>query len=334
LYRYDRMEDRYYFRFSYHPEWVSPIKTHSYISTTSLGRNVVPMGAAYYKWLMSLGADAMIVRNKKAIFGSLFHREALSLLTEEGHPIHGKGYDFDYLDEEVPNHFYFTENNDRRPCTQLHMMVPPEWRYDVENWRFSFKRGLMAWFQFISERVEKVHAIEIPLTSEKYQVAGTLDMVADVNYYRKSRPSVVDIKSFLYLANADKSASKSYFDAHEFQLEILKMIWNENFGEQLEITHLFNWSPKDWRGDTPTYTLKNQTETKYGRIGKVGQAGDEFTAAEQLCMAAQTMGVVKPPVKVARIGGAFDSIDNFDAANHIRKFTLTDDGTLEEETKE
>lgn len=332
LYRYDRLEDRFYFRFTYHPKWNNPIKTHSYISITSLGQKLIPMGAAYYKWLMSLGANAMVEKNKKAIFGSLFHREAFRPLKKNPDPIHGRGYNFDYLDEIVPGHFYFSTDNEMRPCTQLHMMVPPEWRYDVENWRYAFKRGLMSWFQFIQEKVERVIAVEIPLCSDKHGVALTIDLVCDLVFYNKPRRSIVDVKSHLFLAGADKAASKSYFDAHRFQLMGCKHVWNENFGQHGEVTHVFNWSPKDWRGDTPTYTLKNQTENQYGNTIKIGATQEEFTVFELLTASAKAMGFVKPPTKSARISGRFDKIDSFSASNHIETFVISDDGVEEEKT--
>ena len=38
-------------------------------------------------------------------------------------------------------------------------------------------------------------------------------------------------------------------------------MWNKRYPEH-QVDYIFNWSPKDWRGSTPTYNLKDQTYSK------------------------------------------------------------------------
>ena len=54
------------------------------------------------------------------------------------------------------------------------------------------------------------------------------------------------------------SHKNGFYDKHFFQLHLYKRLVKENYPE-IEVSALYNWSPKDWTGETPTYNLKEQT---------------------------------------------------------------------------
>ena len=57
-----------------------------------------------------------------------------------------------------------------------------------------------------------------------------------------------------------KSGRKGFYEEHEIQLECYRQMWNYHY-PKLHIERVFNWSPKNWRGITPTYNLKEQTNS-------------------------------------------------------------------------
>ncbi len=118
----------------------------------------------------------------------------------------------------------------------------------LADWRHDMMSDTLAFAQFINDKNVVPIAIEIPLVSEHYNLAGTIDMICEMDFNKKRVIAVVDIKS----------GRKGFYESHAIQLAAYQAMWNENFPE-LQATMCFNWSPKEWT-KTPTYNLVNQTE--------------------------------------------------------------------------
>lgn len=308
LYRFDGHESRFYYTFS------RGVGT-PHISITSLADKVLPKGAGFYTWLKSQGKDSDQIKYERAVFGTVFHIQAMRPIlgdTEE----HGHGYDFDYLDEPVHGEYFINERGEAQVSSRFHMMFPPQLRAKASRWRMPFKKGLMAWFLFLKEKVERIYAVEIPLAHKKFEIAGTSDLVCDLTFNRKTVRSIVDIKSFIM--EEGQGVSKSFYDSHEFQLAGLKHIWEINFPEY-PIDMLFNWAPNNWIKE-PSYTLKNQTDNPYLKTVRIG--GKDVSTFELRWSAAKAEGLLKPPTDVTDIRGKMESLETFDPQNHFLKISL------------
>lgn len=322
LHRYDSLGERYYF------EFFEGGGRLSYISVTSLARLAIPMGAGYYKWLQAKGEGANVEKTEKMIFGSLFHVEAMKPIHGKD-PVHGKGYNFDWLDQIVPGEFYRGQDGGIYPATNFHCMVPLEWRWKANDWRYAFKKGLLSWFYFIKTRVVEVFAVEYAVRCMKRRIAATIDMVHTSPFYGKDRLCITDIKSFLFSPGGDES--KSFYDSHEFQLAVCKTLFNELHAEQLgmEVTHVFNWAPKDfrkppkdWSDKYVPYNWVNQTSSRYNQMVNVN--GQQKLAADVVIDSAHAMKWVEPATKIADIRGAFENMDMFNAEDHAIEFDFFD----------
>lgn len=277
LYRYDKMESRYYFTFH-------DGNAMAYISVTSLANLLLPKGEGFMRWLISKGEDAYKDRAMKASFGTAFHVEALKPL------IWNKGYDFNELDKN------------------LYDIVPVDYHHTISDWIYPFKKSLASFFYFVKQRVKKVIAVEIPLASRKDRIACTIDLVAEIEWRKKTYLAIIDLKSMMFsLADTKK---KTFYDTHEFQLEINKRIWNENFGDQYPVEYVFNWAPVNFKTDSNPYTLKNQTDNQF-----VDCIDDYINIAKK-------RKLVQPPTKIVDIVGSFDSFEDFDINNHLINYKI------------
>jgi len=124
----------------------------------------------------------------------------------------------------------------------INMKFAGSWIEKIHNDVLSFAKFC------IDKNVEPI-ATEFPLVSDTWKLGGCLDFVCEMDFRSKRVKTIVDFKS----------GRKGFFESHELQLKTYKDMWNENFGDILPVTHIFNWAPKKWRC-SPTYSLKNQTD--------------------------------------------------------------------------
>lgn len=146
--------------------------------------------------------------------------------------------------------------------TALHIAIASY--FDGEELTFHDERlakDMMAWHQFVRDRNVEVVASEVPIyLAPKYKgpeidggVAGTADLICELDFDKKRVLALIDIKS----------GKNSYRD-HAVQLEFYKLMWNESFdrvgddGFDPTVTHVYNWHPKEWT-KAPSYSLVNQT---------------------------------------------------------------------------
>lgn len=136
--------------------------------------------------------------------------------------------------------------------TELHLLVgllTDRQQIELASVTERMARDLMAWCAFAKERDVEIVYNEAMVYSETLGYAGAADIVCRMSWQGKTVNAIVDIKS----------GANSYPD-HATQLEMYRLAWNECYGEEsgVEVTHIFNWHPNDWKG-SPTYKLINQT---------------------------------------------------------------------------
>jgi len=116
--------------------------------------------------------------------------------------------------------------------------------------------------QFIAEYEVKVLAVEIPVwSSDGY--ATLIDMVVEMNAKNYTDATLADKRKRHIVGINLKSGKKGFHDSHVFQLCGERAAFNEAYGDAVgfQLVEMANLSPKDWRGETPTFTFKLQTPT-------------------------------------------------------------------------
>lgn len=310
LKRYTQAGNRFYYD-------IKDDKLIPYMSYSTFSNMVLPKGAAYYSWLANKGTLAELEREEKKIFGGLFHRVCVQIV-KGGDPVHGNGYDFDWLTEYWERDGVrkrILDETGERWATNFDMMVPQDWRHKSYSWLKPFKKGLMSWIAFLQDRVVRVVAMELPLKSDELQIALTMDFVAEIKFGSKTVLGYVDIKS-----NLDEK-KKNYYDSHALQMELGRYVWNENY--DWKITHMFNWSPVDFKKDKPTYQFENQTNNEFGVPVKVGKT--RMHQLEWMSAWLKARGKITPPSATLDIVGKFDDWREMDYSKHLVNYSLIKD---------
>lgn len=214
---------RYYYRFNEagEPEF--------YPSVTTLLKQVMPTAPALLDWMIANGKDGSTEkRDLAAAYGTFMHGEFEKLIIN-------RRYDFDSVPAALLG--YMEREN-------LPEKVFAEWLPKV-------RKDVLAFAQFIKDWNVKPLAVEIGLYHPKYHYAGCLDLPCIMTDPKTG-------KSFTALVDF-KSGRKGFYEEHELQLHLYKDAWNCWY-ESMQITRVFNFSPKDWR-KAPTYNLKDQTDS-------------------------------------------------------------------------
>lgn len=269
VYRMDNAGKRYYFTQD------KEGNNTFYISVTTFINFSLPTSPQLIEWKAQHGiAQAKIMTAEAADYGTLMHIEIASLLIN-------KTYDLDSLNNRVAAYVRGTGHPERL----------------INPWTSKMKMDILAFAQFAIDVNMQVEAIECILADEDMGLAGAIDIVAIIDCSEKGffgevlksgknagkqkettqvhrRRVMIDIKS----------GRKGFWESHEIQLNAYRKIWNKAFPDK-PVEKVFNWAPKEWKGDTPTYKLKDQTEAKSGRkfehmlnIAKVEAEGREKVA--------------------------------------------------------
>jgi hypothetical protein len=140
--------------------------------------------------------------------------------------------------------------------TELHINIARYFAGEaIEPTSERMTKDMLAWHAFVRERNVVPIASEVMLHSDTLRVAGTADLVCELDWQKGRVVAMVDIKS----------GKNSYRD-HAVQLAFYSQMWNECYPD-MEIDAIFNWHPKDWTKTTPTYALINQTgEVKHTEV--------------------------------------------------------------------
>ena len=196
-------------------------------SVTTLLRQTMPTSPFLIKWMVENGDAATEKRDMAAAYGTLMHAEIEKLLI-------GRSYDLDKVPEVVQA--YMESEN-----------IADKYFFD---WAPKLRKDLLAFAQFAKDWQVKPMAVEISLYHPDYRYAGCIDLPCWLTDKKGNTfPAIVDFKS----------GRKGFWEEHELQLELYRMMWNKAYPE-CEVERIFNWSPKDWR-TSPTYNFKEQTDS-------------------------------------------------------------------------
>jgi len=222
LWRYDKGDERYYFEF---------IGTDAipYLSVTEFTKKSLPTSPFLIQWIASHGTEvARHVANCTAAYGTLLHKE-ITMLCRAGQ------VDFDELAQRA-----------------IDEAIDAGYNYKALSWASEIVKDVAGFLVFAEEKELEVIGSEIAISSRKHGLAGCVDLPCRIKFGKGKVNALIDLKS----------GRKGFWPEHELQLLAYKEIWNDLFSEVFEVTHVFNWSPTDWR-KKPTYKLQNQTDSKF-----------------------------------------------------------------------
>lgn len=245
VYRLDRSGHRYYYTMA---ESGTPV---FYVSVTTFIKQTLPTSPFLIDWIVGMGKDAAKeYAEDRADYGTFLHMQCAHLL------INAK-YDLDHLRDNLMDYI-----EDKKLDVSF-----------ISNAE-ELKKDLLSFAQFAIEYNVVPVAVEIVLTHPEYGVAGAIDLVCEMDVEQtgffgelyksgpqKGKPKQTK-RTIRQLAIVDiKSGKKGFYESSEIQLHCYRDMWNFNFPD-IKIQEVFNWSPKEWRGLTPTFNLKQQTHSK------------------------------------------------------------------------
>ncbi len=215
---------RYYYRFDANGE------PHFYPSVTTLLKQTMPTSPFLIEWMIKNGAEGSVEkRDLAAAYGTFMHAQFERLIIN-------RSYNFD----DVPGILlqYMEQNN-----------LPDKFYGDSLT---KIRKDVCAFAQFVQDYNVKPLAVEVALVHPDYRYAGMIDLPCVMTDPKTGEQfsAIVDFKS----------GRKGFYEEHEIQLHLYKMMWNAN-NLGMPISRVFSFSPKDWRGVKPTYNLKDQTDS-------------------------------------------------------------------------
>lgn len=225
----------------------APLKLYTSL-TTSISQSS-PMEQLLLEWYVKHGLkEAGRLLEIAQHYGTLMHLEVGKFLINQF-------YDFSSIEAAVED--YLSEHTFYQPETK-------EWTSKLQN-------DLTAFIQFYLDYKIVPLGIEYVLLSERGY--GTLidlvcNMTIQVDGYhptevyksgpRKGQPKECKVDKSIRAIINFKSGRHGFYRTNGLQIEAERMLWEENFPD-LPLDAGFNWSPKEWRGETPTYNLKDWT---------------------------------------------------------------------------
>jgi hypothetical protein len=247
VYRLNQQGMRYYYT-------IDNSTATFYPSVTTIIEKTTPLSYGLKKLIGDLGLDEYRkYMDKKAHYGTLMHMLVASYL-RSAERAEDRYFDLDMINTQMS--FYAAENSIN---------------YDISDWEWSLKKDILAFIAFVNEYHVEPIAVEVVGVYNKNGIkfAGTLDLlcqmtISEKGYWgetyktgdKKGEPKETN-QDFRVTAVVDfKSGKSGFFDDHEIQLHMYKMIAEESFN--IEVEKVFNWAPKDWIS-SPTFSLKDQT---------------------------------------------------------------------------
>lgn len=244
VYRLQGTKQRLYYTFE------NPDEPTFYTSVTTLIKWTMPTSPFLIKWIADMGYDeSKVYAQERADYGTFMHKEIAVLLIS-------RKYNTESLADELKSYI----EAEKLPT-------------DFINHGDELKKDILSFAQFMIECNVKPIAVEI-VVPHPDGYAGAIDLVCEMtleisDYWGEHYKTGMNAgkpkktkQAITFTAIVDfKSGKKGFFEEHEIQLQAYKNMWDHNFPGR-KIDRLFNWSPKNWRGQTPTYNLKDQTEAR------------------------------------------------------------------------
>ena len=245
VYRLDSSGHRYYYTFD---EFGEP---RFFVSVTTLIKQTLPTAPSLVKWIADMGyEESQRFAQERAHYGTFMHAQIAELLIT-------RSYNLNLIRE------------------RLRMFIESEQLpSDFMGYADDFKKDILAFAQFMKDTELKPLAIELVLTNPEDGYAGAIDLAAELTIEEKGffgevyktganagKPKETKRQRRIRAIIDFKSGRKGFFPEYEIQLHAYMKMWNMHF-EAHPIEKVFNWSPKDWRGKTPTYNFKDQTDSK------------------------------------------------------------------------
>lgn len=245
VYRLDSSGHRYYYTFDENGE---PI---FYVSVTTLIKQTLPTSPQLIKWIADMGyEESQRYAQERAAYGTFMHSQLAELLIARSYNLNG-------LKERLKMYI----ESEQLPG-------------DFINYADDFKKDILAFAQFMKDTDLKPLAIELVLTNPQDGYAGAIDLCAEITIEEKGffgdvyktganagKPKETKRQRRIRAIIDFKSGRKGFFPEHEVQLLAYKTMWNMHF-ENYPVEKVYNWAPRDWRGTTPTYNFKDQTDSK------------------------------------------------------------------------
>lgn len=243
MYRLDRSGHRYYYTYK-------DGKPVFFVSVTTFIKQSLPTSPHLIKWLVDQQGKGEDVAKDRAEFGTFLHIQCGELMTNAK-------YDLDSLDDKLMD--YIEEHHLDK---------------SFMDYTFDLKKDVLAFAQWMIDFNVTPLAIELVLGHDEWGVAGAIDIICEMDYEEKGyfgemyksgpnkgKPKITKQAKRVIAIVDVKSGRKGFYESHEIQLHAYKGMVEYNFPD-IKIDHVFNWSPKDWRGDAPTYNFKCQTYSK------------------------------------------------------------------------
>lgn len=245
VYRLDSSGHRYYYTFDEDGE------PRFFVSVTTLIKQTMPTSPSLVKWIADMGyEESQRFAQERAHYGTFMHAQIAELLIT-------RSYNLNLIRERLR---MFIESE----------QLPSDFMWYVDD----FKKDILAFAQFMKDTDLKPLAIELVLTNPEDGYAGAIDLAAELTIEEKGffgevyktganagKPKETKRQRRIRAIIDFKSGRKGFFPEYEIQLHAYMKMWNMHF-EAHPIEKVFNWSPKDWRGKTPTYNFKDQTDSK------------------------------------------------------------------------
>lgn len=247
VYQLNNKGYRYYYRYDEQGE------PQFYPSVTTILAQTMPEPIFLKQWRDKMGAEAADrYRDERAAYGTFMHGMFGELLIN-------RTIDLDSVQDKLK--VYIEQKQ-----------LPVDFIFYADD----LKKDVLAFAQWVADYDVRPLAIEIALVSEQKRYAGMIDLVCTLNEKDGRKTAIVDFKS----------GRNGFSEEHELQLHLYRDMWHENF-PQHPIEKVFNFSPKDWRKNKPTYNFKDQTNSEMAAVRddilaiaavKDSQRKNEFTA--------------------------------------------------------
>lgn len=245
VYRLDSSGHRYYYTFDENNE------PRFYVSVTTLIKQTMPTSPALLKWMADMGyEESQRFAAERASYGTFMHAQIAELIINRFYNLNG-----------LKNRLKLYIESEQLPA-------------DFINYADDFKKDILAFAQFMKDTKLKPLAIELVLTNPIDGYAGAIDLCAEITIEEKGffgetyktganagKPKESKRERRVRAIIDFKSGRKGFFPDYEIQLHAYMTMWNMHF-EAFPVEKVYNWSPKDWRGKTPSYNFKDQTDSK------------------------------------------------------------------------